>query len=109
MNSTKVRVRQRQIPTKQSSILSWAGLPRLWEPLGWVLPRDVRERQFTPAFEDIRQDYLLDLRQLRLDEQVFRMSPRRVALIKFCMNVRTVFWTAKLLSECILGAFRKTG
>ena len=79
----------------------------MWRPLGWVLLKDVREKQFIPAYEDMYQDYLLDLHQLRIDQQRFRMGSRQVAILKFCMNVRIALWSAKLLAECMWGTFKQ--
>jgi hypothetical protein len=98
---------QQQKPTKRGQLFSWSGLPRVWRPVGWILLRDVRERQFLPVYEDAYQDYLLDLHQLRIDQHRFRMASRWVAMIKFGMNVRFVFWIAKLLAECIWGTFKQ--
>jgi hypothetical protein len=105
--SQREGVQQKQEPSKQGRTLSWSGLPRIWRLLGWVLLKDVRERQFAPFYEDMYQDYLLELRQLRVDQQIFRMDARRVLAIKFFKNVRFAFWVAKLIVECIWGTFKR--
>ena len=75
--------------------LTWSSLPRLWQLTGYLLPKDVREKEFNPSFEDLYQDYLLFLRK------------HRGGWVRFGQNVLFVLWTSKLITECFLGMFRK--
>jgi hypothetical protein len=85
----------------------WPSLPKMWSCLGYTLPRDVRERAFRPAFYDLHQDYLMDLADFRLKAKQRRMRPIQVFLVRLIMNLAFPLWTAKLVYECFMGAFKQ--
>lgn len=74
---------------------SWASLPRMFTLAGYVLPKDVREQQFEPSFEDLYQDYLLWLRT------------HRGGFRRLWQNVLMALWTSKLFTECLTGMFKQ--
>lgn len=83
-------------PSKnRGPILSWPTLPLVWIYLGYLLPREVRERRFEPSFGDLHQDYLVFL------------LVRRSWGSKIGMNILIAFWVFKLFMECIETMYEK--
>ncbi len=60
-----------------------AGWPRLWELLGFVLPRRTREKLFAPSFADLIKDYM-SMRHARYQ------TTGCGAWLTFCFTIRTV-------------------
>jgi hypothetical protein len=98
---------KRQAPQKQSWTASWFSLPRLWVILGCLLPRSVREREFRPMFEELHEDYVVDLIELERTTTARRLSKATASVTKFVMNLVFAGWVAKLFAECVLRAFHK--
>jgi len=74
------------------------GFPRLWSLFPYLLPREVRERVYEPAHQELLEDYTLAYRKYRT-----KWSRR---WLSFCFTVRTaMMWAESLrVMACSKGA-----
>lgn len=91
LHGVKRRRKVRLVP-----IVRWPGFPRVWELLGFLLGRTIRERIYTPIHHELLEDYLLAKR--------YRTKGAR-RWLAFCFTLRTLV----LLAECVRAALADKG